>query len=55
MAADIVIDGIRRLEGERLAQEHEFYREEWPFGGLWRLGAVFWLKGKVSNMSLNRT
>ena len=55
MAADIVIDGIRRLEGERLAQEHEFYREEWPFGGLWRLGAVFWLKGKVSNMPLNRT
>jgi hypothetical protein len=49
MAADIIIDGIRRLEGERLAQKHEFYREEWPFGGLRGIGAVFRLKCRVSN------
>ncbi len=53
MGADIVIDGIRRLEGERLAQEHEFYREEWRFGGLRGVRAVFWLRGKVSNRFLN--
>lgn len=53
MAADIVIDGIRRLEGERLAQKHEFHREEWPIGGLRGIGAVFWLKGRISNRFLD--
>jgi len=53
MAADIIIDGICRLEGERLAQKHKFHREEWPFGGLRGIGAVFRLKGRVSNSFLD--